>query len=225
MKCKNCNCQVSSDFQHAFTTNCCPKCGETIMNVNVQDLYLKMNEVLRKNNNDIGDLAVWFVNTYIVTPAQAFEEMELVSHKEAESPEHQEQVEQHDLPQLPKKPAHKVHRTSNSNKEQMLLPSERTNLFAKRAGVDKIKYETLVKDIQGAPTSIDDTSIDDESFEDSDMEEEPFNDTPLSNREMQSVVGLFEEPEKAVDFTEIQKIQKLEQLATTGSIGKIRRSS
>src|SRR5271165_477224 len=67
MKCQNCSCQVSADFKHSFTMNCCPKCGKTLMQEDVQDLYLKMAKVLEKENNDIGDVAIWFINHYLPT--------------------------------------------------------------------------------------------------------------------------------------------------------------
>lgn len=224
MKCKNCNCQVSADFKHSFTTNVCPKCGQTLMQNDVKNLFLKMSDVLDKNDNDIGDLAIWFVDTYFRTDKN---EMMEVTEPIANEPQMQIEIEEALPAPAPKikKPAVKVTRTQSQtvDKEQSLLSQDRTNLFSKRAGVDKIKYETLVKDIQGGfvpqePMDMNDMGDDSGDFGD-------FNETPLSNREMQSVAGLFEAPESAVNYNEIEKLQKLEQLAITGSVGKIRRSS
>lgn len=228
MKCKNCNCQVSSDFKHSFTTNICPKCGQTLMKNDVKDLFLKMSDVLSHNDNDIGDLAIWFVDTYLKTSTTAIEEVELPKVvSETSSDESTEEVEL-PLPK-PKKPAVKVNRSQSqtADKEHSLLSADRTKLFSKRAGVDKIKYETLIKDIQGGLTPRDSSDIHDSSDIGDDAGDfGDFNETPLSNREMQSVAGLFETPDNSVmNYSEIEKIQKLEQLAITGSVGKIRRSS
>jgi hypothetical protein len=231
MKCKNCNCQVSSDFKHSFTTNVCPKCGQTLMTNDVKELFLKMSEVLVKNNNDIGDLAIWFVDTYL-TVEKDNTKSESESESLTVSEESQESTEETVPALLPKvkKPAVKVTRTQlqDPNKEQSLLSADRTKLFSKRAGVDKIKYETIVKDIQGGLAPQDSMDMEDTGdIGDGDGGEyNDFNEVPLSNREMQSVASLFESQDSGtMSYGEIEKIQKLEQLAITGSVGKIRRSS
>jgi len=219
MKCKNCNCQVSSDFQHSFTTNCCPKCGQTMMQEDVKDLYLQMTTILNKDGNDLGDLAIWLVNTHRSKIVQK-EEVGLDTETDSEIEPRAQDTEVEELVKVVKKPTPKVKRT---DKEQSLLSADRANLFSKRAGVDKIKYETLVKDIQGglvSQASEDTNDIGDgEDFA-------PFNEVPLSNREMQSMAGLFETPDNGqMNYAEIEKLQKLEQLSMTGSLGLIKRSS
>jgi hypothetical protein len=228
MKCKNCDCQVSSDFKHSFTTNCCPKCGQTMMQEDVKDIYLQMSDILNKEGNDLGDVAIWLVNTHHSKITQFDESEEHVLEPIIEIEGTVESIEE-PLPVLKpavKKPAPKVKRTQSGTQEHSLLSQDRTNLFSKRAGVDKIKYETIVKDIQGglishASEDMNDIGDGEESFA-------PFNEEPLSNREMQSMAGLFEGPGTSngqIDYLEIEKLQKLEQLAMTGSIGKIKRSS
>ncbi len=227
MKCKNCNCQVSSDFKHSFTTNCCPKCGQTMMQEDVKDLYLKMTDILNKEGNDLGDVAIWFVNTHHAKIAQTDEgENEEVYNPIIQVEGDVESVELSPPVSKPvaKKLAPKVKRAISGSQEHSLLSADRANLFSKRAGVDKIKYETIVKDIQGGLIS--NASEDMNDIGDGEENFASFNEEPLSSREMQSMAGLFEGPASGqMDYLEIEKLQKLEQLAMTGSLGKIKRSS
>jgi hypothetical protein len=232
MKCQNCNCQVSSEFTFAFTTNCCPKCGKTMMHEDVKTLYLKIEEVMKKSDNDLGDLAVWLVNNYKFKTTELVEDVvetsEMVQREETLPVETMTDTVTIDVEMTPLEPKVKKPapiKTSREQKDQSMLSPERKNLFAKRAGVDKIKFETLVKDIQG--NSMIDSSFDDNSVGDYESEDmSDFNDAPLSRHEIHTVASLFDIPDAGkTDFTEIQKIQKLEQLAVTGSVGKIRRSS
>jgi len=225
MKCKNCNCQVSADFKHSFTTNCCPKCGQTMMQEDVKDLYIQMNNILSQDGNDLGDLAIWLVNTRHSKVIQSSTNDLQVEVKELEPPDAPEEEVTQSVAAPVKKPVSKVRRTQTADKEHSLLSTDRANLFSKRAGVDKIKYETLIKDIQGElvaePTDMND--IGDGDGGDEDMSS--FNADPLSNHEIRAMSGLFETPDSQMNYNEIEKIQKLEQLAMTGSVGKIRRSS
>lgn len=218
MKCQSCNCAVSSEFTFAFSTNCCPKCGKTMMQEDVQTLFLQIDNVMKQNGNDLGDLAAWLVSNFkpkttekdndVVTPEPIEPEQAVSVAADVEITDVQ--------PPKVKKPA-----PIKTAKDQQILSPERKNLFAKRAGVDKIKFETLVKDIRGIPTS---EPSSDEDFDN--VESVEFDETPLSRHEMQTVANLFDEPDSGhTDFSEIQKIQKLEQLANTGSIGKVRRST
>ena len=158
MKCKNCTCQVSSDFKHAFATNCCPKCGKFLMDNNVQDLFIKINDLLLSNDNDIGELAYWLVNVYHST-SESSEAPSEASQKLSEEPI--EQAESSMQVQEPKKPAHKVQRSSGLNTTadaSAKQASNRAALFSKRAGIDKSKYEKLVKDIQNDSMLADESS-------------------------------------------------------------------
>lgn len=213
MKCQNCTCLVSSDFKHAIQTNCCPKCGKTIMGENVQVLYTRMQKVLSEEGNDLGDLAVWFVRNYLTKSNTA----EQISTQSEDTKVDAEILQETEVKQIT--PFHKT------TQDRKLLTTDRTSLFAKRAGVDKIKFETLVKDIQGVGSE--DQFMGTEGSEDFDLNNETyeFNNVPLSKGEMRQMSGLFNMPNDEINFSELQKLQKLEQLATTGSVGKIRRSS
>jgi len=243
MKCYNCKCQVSSDFKYAFSTNCCPKCGDFLMPVEVKSLYVKIQDFLNKDNNDIGDLIVWFHSEFIANKnennsSQVNEELEakteinetIVEVGLDENLEDIQVQEYADATLMFKKPKHSPKKIQ-TQKEQSLLSQERTNLFAKRAGLDKLdqnknKYDNIIKDIQ---SSSDDSLNDDMGYSEYNSDEtyeefESPNSSPLSRQEIQSVANLFDTPEQSTDFNEIQKIQKLEQLAITGSVGVIRRS-
>lgn len=199
MKCQNCDCQVSSEFKYSLTNNCCPKCGQSIMTREVKELFSQMERVLEKNENDLGELAVWLVKNY--KPETASEEQ--VANKLNEQV--QEQVVEK------KKPS-----PIKTSKEQAPT-NERAAMFSKRAGVDKIKFETLIRDIQGS----------DESYsQNEDYVEGDQNDVTLTDNEINEVVSdLFNEPDNpAITISELQRIQKLEQMANTGSVGMIRRS-
>lgn len=222
MKCKSCDCQVSAEFKHAIETNCCPKCGKTIMDTNVQGLLIKMNEVLRTNNNDIGALAVWFSNTYLSDSEDA-DRREDTSTADDQG-EIVEDIQEERKPSK-KTPPRKIQRSTAASKEQSSEMAERAALITKRAGIDKSKYERLVRDIQEESFSAlnsSDVMLDAGEDSDSDMD---INTTPLSSNDIRSIEGLFDEPEKPITFNEIQRLQKIEQLATTGAVGKIRRSA
>lgn len=220
MKCKNCACQVSSDFKHSFMINCCPKCGKQIMTEDVKNLFIQMDHVLAREGNDMGDLAVWFVDNFLKKP----EIIPLVDSPTQDVQVVTQEITLHDTPLsteqnvVNKKPT-PIKRTQAETNPN----TERANLFAKRAGVDKIKYETLVRDIQG----VSEISATDSDIGDGDQEQDILDENyvPLSDREMHTMSGLFNAPEEnSIDFTELQKIQKLEQLSMTGSLGKIKRS-
>jgi hypothetical protein len=226
MKCQSCNCQVSSEFTFAFSTNCCPKCGKPMMQEDVKTLFLKIDNVMKQNGNDLADLAAWLVSNYepatkqeevIQSPVEENVESVTTQFTPTADEEVTEVVEA-----KPVKP--KPIKTSREQKEQQILSPERKNIFAKRAGVDKIKFETLVKDIQG--TAISEPMAADEGDHYEGEEAMDFEGNPLSRHEIQSVASLFDVPDTGrMDISELQKLQKLEQLSVTGSIGKIRRST
>lgn len=172
----------------------------------VKILWSKMEKILAIPGNDMGDVAVWFVNSYLTRnsssgldplPTEAI--IDVTGSPAIEASQHQ----------LPAKPVGRV------------VQNDRANLFAKRAGVDKLmhdpgrKMSDLVKDIQA---SSEDSALDN-TYQD-DLQSEDF-----TNSDVSSVNSLFTLPPDANQIDEIQKLQKLEQLQTTGSLGKIRRSS
>lgn len=216
MKCQNCKCQVSSEFKHSFTTNCCPKCGSSIMKKEVKELFLKMDNVLQQENNDIGDLAIWLVDTYlpsILPKSETDQDTSTITSS-------QEIVETNAVNEAVTV-TKKQSILNKNNKEQQLIDKDRTSLFAKRAGVDRIKYETLVKDIQSDGLAAGD--IGDDSFDDvSDFE---TIDEPLSDYDINAVENLFTVPSNKFDLSEIKKLQRLEELSSNGSVGLIKRSS
>jgi hypothetical protein len=196
-----------------------------MMQEDVKTLFLKIDDVMKQNGNDLADLAAWLVSNYKPTTMQA-EPVESLKEEKVEpvttqfTPmDDEESVEVEEPKPIKPKPI----KTSKEQKEQQILSPERKNIFAKRAGVDKIKFETLVKDIQGTPMS------EPMMAEDGDYEGEEsvdFDGNPLSRHEIQSVASLFDVPDTGrMDISELQKLQKLEQLSVTGSVGKIRRST
>lgn len=228
MKCKNCNCKVSSEFQHAFETNCCPKCGQTLMLEDVKSMFLKITNLLENKDNDIGDVAIWLVDTFKQTAQLSVVDEQIVATTVPLVSQPDET--NNDIIKNPnRKPPAKIARSAQTtDKEQFLLPPDRANLFSKRAGVDKLKYKTIVKDIQGdinSQSSSDDYDLGSaEGGDDKDFVE--YDGTPLSHKEIQSMSNLFEDTtDNQSSFLEIEKLQKLEQLAINGSVGKIRRSS
>lgn len=226
MKCQSCNCQVSSEFTFAVSTNCCPKCGKPMMQEDVKTLFLKIDDLMKQNGNDLVDLASWLVLNYKPTTMQE-ESVQPPTEEKVESVtaqftpmDDEESVEVAE----PKPIKPKAIKTSREQKEQQILSPERKNIFAKRAGVDKIKFETLVKDIQGAPSS--EPMMPEEGDYYEAEESVDFDGNPLSRHEIQSVASLFDVPDTGrMDISELQKLQKLEQLSVTGTIGKIRRST
>lgn len=223
MRCKNCNCPVSSNFEHAYTTNCCPKCGQQMMTLDVKSLFSKMQKVLHQDENDVGDLAVWFVDTYFKEPEsvniQGTSEEALLSQAPPSLDDPELSVSLI-TKQVGKKPTPIKRGGQPTN-----ASAERANMFAKRAGVDKIKFETLIKDIQGESELNSDIEYSDNSAEDNSPFPEAKNRPPLSDQEIHMVEGLFDVEEGPTNFAEIQKLQKIEQLNMSGSLGKIKRSS
>lgn len=218
MKCISCNCPVPTDFKYSFTINQCPKCGKSIMKDDVKDLFFKIDNFLTNNNNDYGDLTVWLINEYIPNVVDKFQS-EPTSDTSAEPTDTNIDINESEVkPEV-------VNRSMQEPTKK--IDTSRANLFAKRAGVDKIKYETIVKDIQGKNESndLDISNIESEDVDFSDnvgIDDEK----PLSSNEMKHISSLFENKDSgSIDFNELQKLQKAEQLSMTGAVGKIRRSS
>lgn len=217
MKCQSCSCPISSDFKYAYVTNCCPKCGGSLMNKQEQDLLLRIEEVL-KEGNDLGDLAVWCVKTFLsdvlpVTPAEVHQEVkEVIETKEVNK-------------LIPKSPPKKIKLISVQQEDKVLLTPEQTSVFAKRAGVDllnkdKSKYATLIKDIQGEELTLESN----EDYDEDNYEEiAEVSTEPLSQQEIHSVASIFDAPAANTHFSEIERLQKLEQMEMTGAVGRIRR--
>ena len=220
MKCQNCSCQVSSSFKHSFTMNCCPKCGKTLMQENVQDLYLKISKVLEQEDNDIGDVAIWFINHYL--PTVKLKSNDITEEISTDSQDDQMPIS----PKLKKAPS-----PIKKAQDPSLLSPERAQLFTKRAGIDKTKYDKLVKDIQSggltSSTMVDSSDIGDMSDAENYGGSGLSDDTQISDHELQTAISMVDVGQKnaPTSFTEIEKLQKFEQMEMTGSIGKIRRSS
>ena len=206
-----------------------------MMQEDVRDLFVKIDNVMKENGGDLAELAVWLVANYKPT-TEASEPSPLEEGEEDKketSTDISEEVVQkivtysdEDIVHSATAPEPKVKKPApiKTAKEQQILNPERTNLFAKRAGVDKIKYETLVKDIQGSGSH--QSMAEEDSDFDTEGDMTDFDGSPLSRHEIQTVASLFDTPDSGrMDISELQKIQKLEQLAVTGSVGKIRRST
>ena len=124
----------------------------------------------------------------------------------------------------------------SSNVEGKILPNDRTEIFAKRAQVNKIKKSTdkvsnILKQIQqtddidesGDLESDDDLS----AYEDLPFTENlaPLNRFELNDIENDNIFGFTEPPtSKAITIDEIKRIQRLEEMSS-GSVGIIKRSS
>jgi hypothetical protein len=194
------------------------------MPLQVKSLYASIQKFMSKDNNDIGDLAVWLVESYLPAATQDSDK-ELVASLQGDDSDSSEDDDVVEAPVEVVKPKKVIKPIVKAN-EQKLLDQDRTSLFSKRAGVDKIKFETIVRDIQGNLASKDDDYSDDSGQDDYQESFGDFNETPLSRFEMNEVASLFEPADSgATDFSEIEKLHKIEQLSMTGSIGKIKRSS
>src|SRR5690606_4339816 len=112
-------------------------------------LFSKMKSVLEKDNNDLGDLAVWFYSTYLVKTESQTDNLTEGKARE----EQQINIAQESNDEKPVKPT-KSNNVKNTN--------NMASVFAKRAGVDKIKIETIIKDIQGTTSQ----TLNDDSFDD-----------------------------------------------------------
>ena len=83
----------------------------------------------------------------------------------------------------------------------------------------------MVKEIQGSNIGhVDMENIPDNGVDDMhDMSNIVNN--PLSNDELQTVSNLFNQYELPMNISELQKVQRLEQLASGESVGKIKRAT
>jgi hypothetical protein len=192
----------------------------------VKTLYAQMENVLQQNNNDIGDLAVWFVENYFKNsdslPALKDENMVFVEGNKQDADEVIDTSKKLKI----NKPIQRSKQQHNINQ------SDRVSLFAERAGVakiikqDKSKLGSIVKDIQG---DLESDFINDEVTSNSEENYAMFeeNSIPLSGGELMTMNSLFDTPSNGglVDFNELQKLQKIEELSMTGSVGKIKRST
>lgn len=220
MLCHNCNCKISDEFKYSITTNCCPKCGQSMMTDDTRQIYESIIKIMDKPDNDLGDVAVWISKKFLKS--------------ENESTEVNLETNDEELPPVATRAnvmAPKPVRRSSG--EIVSKPTnDRTALFAKRAGLEN-KFQSLIKDIQGEP-DIEESQEDSEDIgnaEDMAAYEEmhrKYANSSFSQEELDAVVNQFDiapPPSPNTTFSEIQKIQKLEQLASTGSLGMIRRSS
>ncbi len=213
MKCQSCQCLVPSDFTHSYHKNCCPKCGKSLMEKDVQKLWIELNDVLSQENNDVGDLAVYLyskfspkeeIKTEEIKVSESLPEVEgdIIFAKDFNKPK-----KSFALTSNPMKPASLP--KEDPNKEA----NERRKVFAKRAGIDSSKYEELVKHIKGerksdigggASFDISEGAeeLDDGNYEDIDT-------APLSPEEMGAISNLFDTPEDNME--ELDKLRKFEE--------------
>jgi len=64
MKCINCTIEVPSNFKSAIKSNICPSCGKAIMSDDLQQITLDLAEAIAKMANDPEGLAGWLVSNY-----------------------------------------------------------------------------------------------------------------------------------------------------------------
>lgn len=191
------------------------------MNSDVKELYAEIQEVMSENNNDVGDLAVWLIKTYLPSHLSA---------SSAESNDESSPPVQTDgevtVPRAKPTPLKK------STEQQSLLAPERTDIFRKRAGVDKIKYETLISHIQGG-SSLEGSDIGGNFTPDADdpMIASTVDDTPMSYNELSQIGGLVNSSvpklpaNSLLEIERLQRLQKYQELSDSGTIGRVGRGA
>lgn len=217
MHCQTCNSNIPNTFKYALNSNRCPGCGKTIMTNEVKNLWTELDTILSQAENDVGDVAIWLLSQYQLTKLS-----DLPKQQEITETVPVEQNKEEIVPEAKpmKLPAIKL---TSSNEGQPLLDQDRINEFKKRSGVDKIKYETMVQHIQQG-TDIGDGFINTSNADAVDIIDGETSE--LGGGELDSVGEVFTAPDfNPFDRTELKRIQRLEEMQSSGQVGKIRRST
>ncbi len=224
MHCQSCNIAVPSNFKFAFTSNRCPSCGKTIMSNEVKALWQQFDDILSKENHDMGDIAVWLMGNFKLVKLSDLPTEETTPEVPAPveavkpvAPVHKDPPVRHQPTPLP-----------TSVEGRPLLDPARVQLFKKRSGVDKIKYETMVKNIQGDVNEVDigdGTLSSSSSFEGRETLIEEGASVSEHELEMaKDIVAQSGNVGGVLDISELKRIQRLEQMEMNGSVGLIKRS-
>lgn len=232
MLCQNCNCKISSEFKYSIITNCCPKCGKQMMSSLIKDIYKQILSILDKDDNDLGDVAIWFSKFYKLNSESS--NIELTHTQELVDNSNIESIEDNIDENIKSKPISKPKPIMRTNAKSPQLVN-RAELFNKRAGVniDNKKIKSLIEDIQGVAKSDIDLVNDNDIIDDDTVNMDELNGSnevdegkisPLSQYELNAVSNMFDSPpSNETNYSEIEKLKKIEQFAETGSIGLIKR--
>lgn len=67
MKCMSCNVEVPPSFVRSIELNCCPACGENILNDEAKSLMSEIADAFKRMENDPAGLAGWLLSNYTLT--------------------------------------------------------------------------------------------------------------------------------------------------------------
>lgn len=165
MKCKSCEGDVPPKFAHSIAVNCCPLCGNEIMEAELQSALTELKSAMSIAKLYPDEVFDWLKSNYSLIP-QSSVSIQLAAMESTMNTRVQAEMDKFKANYFKATPANLKRAEENSILDQdgnqvvgeTIQAPEQTNKFMKNAGVNKMvsqndRYREIVKEIKknGAP--------------------------------------------------------------------------